>query len=275
MDIETSIYPYCPELAGLPFRLTGIGGSGYQAHIARPEGYRWYQILHSISGRGVLLHDGEREEIGENTFIFLPKDSPHEYAPLTERWRVNWVAFDGSACDSTLRELGLDKVRCAAVSDSSYMQELFEKMLTSQQTDILFSGYTCSGLVYDYILGFRRAFSSDEDNKRSRQLSQLMPALKYIYDNYSEDIPIPFLAQRVGVTHQHFCRLFKSVMKMSPNDYLNNRRIDEAKRMLREEKLSVAETAEACGFHDAGYFSTVFKAYTGVSPSRFRGERRE
>ena len=111
MDIETSIYPYYPELAGLPFRLTGIGGSGYQAHIARPEGYRWYQILHCVSGRGGLLHDGEREEIGENTFIFLPKDSPHEYAPLTEHWRVNWVAFDGSACDSTLRELGLDKAR--------------------------------------------------------------------------------------------------------------------------------------------------------------------
>ncbi len=269
MNVETSIYPYNPELEDLPFLLKGIGGTAYQSHVTRPEGYQWHQILFCAEGEGVLVHDGCSEEIGPNTFIFLPKMQPHEYYPKAEKWEVNWIAFEGSACDAALERLGLSKAVAAVADDSSYMQEIFEKMLLSQQTDIIFSGYTCSGLVYDYILGFRRAFASREDNKRSRQLSMLLPALKYMYDNYYCDIPMSYLAGLIGVTHQHFCRLFKSVMKMSPNDYLNSRRIEEAKRMLKEEKLPVAAVAERCGFHDPGYFSTVFKAYTGVSPSRF------
>ncbi len=269
MDIETSIYPYYPELGSLPFLLHGIGGSRYQSRVERPEGYRWHQILFCADGRGAFEYDGKREEVGSGTFVFLPKEQPHIYYPLSGLWQVNWIAFDGAACTETLSALGLERAVSAHTNDSSSMQELFERMLTSQQTDILYSGYTCSGLVYDYILGFRRAFATDEDNKRSRQLSMLMPALKYMYDNFSRDIPMTFLAQLTGVTHQHFCRIFKNVMKMSPNEYLNSRRIEEAKRLLREEKLSVAETAEACGFHDAGYFSTVFRSCTGTAPSAF------
>ena len=270
MDIETSIYPYNPELEALPVLLRGIGGSSYQKQISRPDGYRWHQILFSVRGRGELIHDGRREEIGGNTFIFLPKGQPHEYSPLTDSWKVLWIAFDGSYCDRLLSALGLTEAVCAEVSYLADMQELFEKMFSSQQTDIIYSGFTCSGFVYDYILGFRRAFATEEDNKRSRQLSMLMPALKYMYDNYHEDIPMTFLAQLTGITHQHFCRIFRNVMKMSPNDYLNSRRVEEAKRMLREEQRSVAETSEACGFHDPGYFSTVFRTYTGVSPSVFK-----
>ncbi len=79
-----------------------------------------------------------------------------------------------------------------------------------------------------------------------------------------------YLAQLTGVTHQHFCRLFRSTMNMRQNDYLTGRRIDEAKRLLTENKLSVAEIAEFCGFRDPCYFSTIFRKYTGVSPAEYR-----
>ena len=48
---EQSIYPYDPELAELPFLLTGIGGSRYQSRVSRPEGYRWHQILYCAEFR--------------------------------------------------------------------------------------------------------------------------------------------------------------------------------------------------------------------------------
>ena len=272
MDIEESIYPYHPELSGLPFLLTGIGGSAYQSRVFRPEGYQWHQILFCAAGEGVLEYGGISEALLEGSFVFLPRNKAHAYYPKTRLWRVNWTAFDGNSCEETLERLGMTDIITAHAQerDISYMQDIFAKMLSSQKTDILYSGYTCSGLVYDYMIGFRRLFATDADNRKSRQLSLLLPALRYMYDHYREDIPIPFLAQLTGVTHQHFCRLFRSTMNMRPNDYLTARRIEEAKRMLRESRLSVSETAAACGFHDACYFSTIFKKYTGSSPAAFR-----
>ena len=270
MNIEKSIYPYNPELEGLPFLLRGIGGSSYQGHIDRPEGYQWHQILYSAGGRGCLVHDGMTEEIGERTFIFLPAQAPHEYYPLTESWEVDWIAFDGAGCKAALEKLEMGGVITAGARDPSAMQQIFTAMLESQRTDILYSGLTCSALVYDYIIGFRRLFNTEADVRRSRQLSVLMPALRYIYDHYAEDIPIPFLAELTGVTHQHFCRIFKSALNMRPNDYLTGRRIDEACRMLRESELTVAEISAACGYGDPSYFSTVFKRHTGLSPAAYR-----
>ncbi len=273
LKIEQSIYPYNPELAGLPFLLTGIGGSRYQNRVSRPEGYRWHQILYCADGEGVLEYDGRNEELHKGTFVFLPRTIPHGYFPTGRQWEVNWIAFEGNGCDNTLTALGMTGIIVAEADDTAYMEEIFGRMLMSQKTDILYSGYTCSGLVYDYIIGFRRLFSTDADNRKSRQISLLLPALKYMHDNYAEDIPMTYLAQLTGVTHQHFCRLFRSAMNMRPSDYLTGRRIDEAKRLLNENILSAAEIAEVCGFRDPCYFSTVFKNHTGISPAAFRKGR--
>jgi len=272
MKFEQNIYPYNPELKGLPFLLTGIGGSRYQGKIVRPDGYPWHHILYCGEGSGVLLKGSERIELTENTFVFLPKCVSHTYYPTTAQWTVNWVTFDGAFCDETLAMLGLTDIIAVKAEDASAMNDIFGRMFLAQKTDILYSAYTCSGLIYDYILGFRRLFTSSAENKKSRQMSLLVPALKYMYDNYSEDIPIPYLAQLTGVTHQHFCRLFRSAMNMSPGDFLAGRRIDEAKRMLSDTDLPIAEISQQCGFNDPCYFSTTFKKHVGVPPTMYRSK---
>lgn len=270
MKIDTGIYPYNPELSGLPFLLKGIGGTRYQGHIKRPEGYRWNQILFCREGKGILKYEDKTIETSENTFIFLPKDAEHEYYPSENIWEVDWVAFDGSACTESLKILNMTDIMVVTATDTSDMKIIFDKMIRSQQSDIIYSGYSCSSLVYEYIIGFRRLFATEEDNKRSRYISVLVPALKYINDNYGKDIPISYLASLAGVTHQHLCKLFKSSLNMSPVDYLNGKRIQEAKRMLRETDMPVARISEECGFSDPCYFCTVFKKKAGVSPSVYR-----
>lgn len=273
MKLEVFIYPYAPELADLPFRLTGIGGSSWQSRVSRPEGYVWNQILFCTDGCGVLEYGGHREEIYAGSFIFLPHDVPHEYYPVTERWEMLWITFDGKGSDETLALLGLDKITVTHTADIAPMEALFEKMLNSQRTDIIYSGYTCSGLVYEFVLGFRRLITTDADRTRSRRLSLLMPALKYMHDHFAEDISMSYLAELTGVTPQHFCRLFRSTMNTRPNDHLTELRLENARRLLLDSTLSVAEIAAQCGFRDAGYFSTVFRRRTNVSPVTYRRNR--
>jgi len=269
MELEKNIYPYDPELAGLPFRLTGIGGSRYQGHIDRPEGYMWHQILFCNEGRGMLRTDGKEYEPEPGCIVFLPKKSPHEYLPLTERWGVCWLSFDGAGCDETLRLLGFDTPLVIRSDSREEAEKLFQKMLDSQTTDILYSGYTCSGLVYELLLCMRRMINTDEDRSRSRRMSMLHPAITYINENYSQDISMSFLAELIGITPQHFCRLFRSTMNMRPGDYLLAKRLEAAQRLILDGGRPIAEIAQLCGFQDAGYFSTVFRRNMGVPPSMY------
>jgi len=65
-------------------------------------------------------------------------------------------------------------------------------------------------------------------------------------------------------------RIFKKNTDKRPNEYLTELRLDEAKRLMSDSTVSVAEAAERSGFRDAGYFSTVFRKHMGIPPSEYR-----
>ena len=270
MKLEKSIYPYNPEARSLPFFLSGIGGSEYQGRIDRPDGYKWDQILYCASGSGTLEYGTKEVKISEGDYFFLPKNKPHIYYPDGELWDVRWTAFEGSICDEILLRFGMTEPVVIMPADGTTMERIFDKMVISQENDILYCDYICSGLVYDYLIEFHRLMVADAGSARSRQLSMLLPALRYMHDNFRCDVSMTQLSEIIGVTPQHFCRVFRKTMNVRPNEFLTQLRLDEAKRLLSEREASVADAAEKSGFRNAGYFSTVFRKHEGMSPAEYK-----
>ena len=270
MPVNQSIYPSNPNVWQLPVHLAGIGGTEYQGHVHRPEGYYWNQILHSVNGQGCLKTEGATISLPPGCFFFLPNTVPHEYYPVTDTWEVTWVVFDGLSCSQIKKELGLTQPVCCTPTDSSTLEKLFNKMFVAQKTDKVFGDYTCSGLMYDYLLEFYRQTVTKSTDRGTDKSKQLMPILNYIDDHFAEDFSITVLAELAGISPQHLCRIFKETMHMRPTEYLTYRRLGEAKTLLRHTDISIAEIGTRCGFPDAGYFSTVFKRHEGMSPAEYR-----
>ena len=270
MKLEKSIYPYNPEARTLPFFLFGIGGSEYQGRVDRPDGYKWDQILFCASGSGTLEYDGKETKIGAGDYFFLPKDKSHAYYPDGELWDVRWTAFEGNVCDEILIRFGMTEPIVIMPAGETTMERIFDKMVISQENDILYCDYICSGLVYDYLIEFHRLMDTDADSARSRQLSMLLPVLRFMHDNFSSDISMTQLSEIIGVTPQHFCRVFRKTMNVRPNEFLTQIRIDESKRLLAERDVSVSDAAAKTGFRNTGYFSTVFRKHEGVSPVEYK-----
>lgn len=270
MKIEKNIYPYNPDAKTLPFFLAGIGGSEYQGSVKRSNGYHWDQIFFCAGGSGTLEYEDISVKINAGDYFFLPKDLPHAYYPDDSFWNVRWAAFEGSSCLYVLEKLGMTKPVIISAPAETAMEKIFEKMIVSQETDIIYCDYVCSGLVYDYILEFHRLMDKNADTTRSRQLAALLPVLRFMHDNFRNDISMAELSEMIGITPQHFCRIFGNAMNMRPNEYLTRIRIDEAKRLLRDGNISVSEAAEQSGFHDPCYFSTIFRKYEGISPGEYR-----
>ena len=143
-------------------------------------------------------------------------------------------------------------------------------MVISQENDILYCDYTCSGLLYEYLIEFHRLMDANADSARSRQISMLLPVLRFMHDNFRSDISMTQLSEIMGVTPQHFCRVFKKTMNVRPNEFLTQLRMDEAKRLLTERDIPVSDAAEKSGFRDAGYFSTVFRKREGMPPAAYK-----
>ncbi|MFQ9395940.1 MAG: helix-turn-helix domain-containing protein [Lachnospiraceae bacterium] len=68
----------------------------------------------------------------------------------------------------------------------------------------------------------------------------------------------------------HLSTLIRRETGLSFSEYVTAKRMEDAKKLLCQENLSVEEVAEQVGYHDYFYFTKAFKKYAGVSPSVYR-----
>jgi DNA-binding LacI/PurR family transcriptional regulator/AraC-like DNA-binding protein/signal transduction histidine kinase len=98
-------------------------------------------------------------------------------------------------------------------------------------------------------------------------------ALAYLHQHYHHQITRRQVAQAAGMSEDYLSRLFHRELGLSPWDYLNRLRIQQAKERLRDSDDSIQVVARRVGFHDRAYFSRIFRKLTGMSPQSFRDVR--
>lgn len=92
----------------------------------------------------------------------------------------------------------------------------------------------------------------------------------YIEARLSHPISLADIAAVAALSPHHFARAFKASMGMTPVRYVWQRRIELARRMLRETGAPLVDVALACGFGSQSHFTTAFKMATGVTPATYR-----
>ena len=93
---------------------------------------------------------------------------------------------------------------------------------------------------------------------------------EYIDKNFTSDMNLSQLSSAVYISQTYISHIFKAEMGVSPIQYLINKRIAHAKRLLSTNDMPIAQIATECGYDDPVYFSQVFKRITGYSPKEYR-----
>lgn len=99
---------------------------------------------------------------------------------------------------------------------------------------------------------------------------QVDATIDFIMRNFSKPVGLAEAAEAVNLSESHLSRLFKEVTGINFLQYLNAKRINNAISSLRNPRLNVSDISLECGFPNPGYFSKMFKKYTGRTPSQFR-----
>lgn len=95
-------------------------------------------------------------------------------------------------------------------------------------------------------------------------------AIEFIHDNLQRDLSVTELASVACLSPFHFARLFKRVTGKSPYTYVSGERLERARRLLTERRMSLTDVALSSGFSSQAAFSTAFKRVIGCTPGDYR-----
>lgn len=95
-------------------------------------------------------------------------------------------------------------------------------------------------------------------------------ALEYMKNNYREKLRLEDVADHVYVSQWHLSKLLNKHTDKNFSELMNEIRVEEAKKLLKDPEYRIGDIAEMVGFLDMAHFSRVFRKVAGISPSEYR-----
>jgi AraC-like DNA-binding protein len=122
--------------------------------------------------------------------------------------------------------------------------------------------------LFQRVLRWLSAAAEPETSSPAKICAQR--AASFLRNHYKEPITAQELGEQLNFHPVYIARCMQKEYGVSPFDYLNRFRIEQAKLMMVQTDLSIARIAEEVGFQQAAYFSTCFTRYEGVTPRSYR-----
>lgn len=109
-----------------------------------------------------------------------------------------------------------------------------------------------------------------ESNNKSNDSNRIKAMLSFINQHFNEKLSLGEIAEAASISEREALRCFQRCVKMTPFEYLTERRVQEAADRLKGTDESIMMVGELCGFSSGSYFGKVFKEKMGCTPKIFR-----
>lgn len=160
----------------------------------------------------------------------------------------------------------IDAVESLAENHQIDMGELYNKTLSEQLSEFYYLRD-----VFDFIGGAVQSVLAYIDNMPANvSAHHAIKAVEYIEENYHTDISIQGIADWLGISRYHLCRVFKQNKNITLMEYIADLRMNKAEKLLEESDLMIRDIASISGFNNITYFNKKFKQHFGVTPSQKR-----
>ncbi|MFQ5575730.1 MAG: helix-turn-helix domain-containing protein [Anaerolineae bacterium] len=235
---------------------------------AYPEHAEHTQAFYHLAGKGYFEYDGRAAAVTPGDVMVIPPGFRFAYGGRGVI-KHHWWAMDGVWP-------GVFGERRVQVWSLPYNAEVEAGLVELREILILRQpGHSLRALGAFYNLMARLAeISGAAPSPESEYPEGVRNAMVFLRENYARPFSAAQTAAAVGLSEPHLRALFRQWVGESPRRYHTRCRIEQAKRLLSEQRLPVSEVALHVGVADASHFSHLFKDITGVAPSQFARARR-
>ncbi|MBO5889716.1 MAG: helix-turn-helix transcriptional regulator [Clostridia bacterium] len=162
--------------------------------------------------------------------------------------------------------------------NEKYYHSIFESLIEhiiKQQT--ITTDYFIYSKIFDLIYHIKKD-APQNLNTQHRNLKKehqsIQKAVNYIKTNFSSVITLKDLGELTGYSPNHFQQVFKSIIGITPQKYLEEVRITRAKYLLIQNEKSITDIAYECGFSSHSHLTRVFKNKTLLTPFEYEQKSR-
>ena len=230
------------------------------------ENPRFTIIEYVFEGRGTLIIDGKEIDVETDQIYILPAGVYHKYCSDAHGpWAKFFMNLSGSLAKSLLVNYNLNK---QYVFTAPTLKGLFEKMIQITFDDMP-EPVKQAKLVSLYVEILHRL---NQLNVESQKSSEAVLLKNYLDENYSRVISNSELANHIYRSTDYCLKLFKREFGTTPYDYQISNKIRIASSLLERTKKSVSEIAEIIGYQNPHYFTSMFKAKVGMTPTAYRNK---
>jgi AraC-like DNA-binding protein len=238
-----------------------------------PESYDCYRILCIAGGRGIMHVENRVVPLEAGVLCIVPGGTMHRIeilidGPLQVKWCHFRMSFGDREIFSTLRLPYAVKPKDAREPER-LIDRIAEAMLGNRLTAKLRIKAAMLELVSLYLESVPEGEEALELIPASPELEKIDTVIRYIEEHLGENLTVEELAKLVYLHPNYFIMFFKGMLGCSPIQYVNGRRMEIAKKLLMQSDGNISDAARRVGMKSY-YFSRMFKAYTGVTPSRYR-----
>ena len=236
-------------LAG-SFEASMVTVGGHIAHGKRTVGQA------SIVPAGQLYSANWKEELEDIAIHFDPEFVARQASELVQTDRVDFIAACEVA-DPLIHQIGLSlaaEVDAGAPAGSIYAESLVNTLVAH-----LLRHYSPAGERFQHYLG-------------GLPKHKLRRVTEFIEENLERDLTLTEIAEIAELSPFHFARSFKQATGSTPIQFLMQRRVDLAKRLLAESEAPIAEIGFRAGFKNQSHFTTLFRKITAMTPKAYRNE---
>ena len=260
-----------------PFELYRVDENHPKYHMA----LHWHaatEIIRVVSGTLRVTLDGRSFILNEGEAVVVNSEILHDATP--ENCVYECFVFQPDFLKTGNREADafLDGITSHGIFISEKIENEQEKRIIDrlmQEARDNSSGFElrvmgiCLLLFGEIIKNGDYSYQSYHVPEKNCKLKRV---LKYIRDNYAEEITLDDMAMQAGFSTKYFCSFFKRETGVTPVEYLISYRIERAAKKLLSTDHSVTRIAFDCGFNDLSYFTKTFKRLKGVTPKDYANQ---
>lgn len=240
-------------------------------HSYGPAVRNYYMLHFILKGQGHYYLNNKHYKLNENQcFLTEPVTVTLYKAEPTNPWTYTWICFNGDYVPHLLKQSNLNTDNpIINLSCNQTIYEIIKEMLSYHQLTPANECYLQSKL-YLIFAKLHEALQSVYNKVELNNNFYVTKAIEYIEKNTFTNLSVNDIARYLNISRSHLYALFKQELNTSPQQFLTNAKIANARELLSKTKIPIYSVALSCGYKNAFAFSRAFKQVTNISPREYR-----